>query len=66
MELQNNTDDRNEFINELRSEGLTDSLISAILDAVENPRNEDDVTFATMEDFWKWFNENEENNKQSS
>lgn len=65
MELQNNTDGRNEFINELISEGLTDSLISAVLDAIENPHNEDDIKFQTMADFWKWFNENEDN-KQSS
>lgn len=65
MELQNNTDGRNEFINELKSEGLTDSLISAVLDAIENPHNEDDIKFQTMADFWKWFNENEDN-KQSS
>ncbi len=65
MELQNNTDGRDEFINELKSEGLTDSLISAVLDAIENPHNEDDIKFQTMADFWKWFNENEDN-KQSS
>lgn len=65
MELQNSTDGRNEFINELISEGLTDSLISAVLDAIENPHNEDDIKFQTMADFWKWFNENEDN-KQSS
>ena len=51
MELQNNTDGRDEFINELKSEGLTDSLISAVLDAIENPHNEDDIKFQTMADF---------------
>ena len=65
MELQNNTEGRDEFINELRSEGLTDSLILAVLDAIENPHNEDDIKFQTMADFWKWFNENEDS-KQSS
>lgn len=53
MELQNKTDGRDKFINELKSEGLTDSLISAVLDAIENPHNEDDIKFQTMTDFWK-------------
>lgn len=65
MELQNKTDGRDKFINELKSEGLTDSLISAVLDAIENPHNEDDIKFQTKTDFWKWFNENEDS-KQSS
>ena len=52
-------------MNELRSEGFTDSLISAVLDVIENPHNEDDIKFQTMTDFWKWFNENEDS-KQSS
>ena len=65
MELQNNTEGTDEFINELRSEGLTDWLILPVLDAIENPHNEDDIKFQTMADFWKWFNENEDS-KQSS
>lgn len=51
MELQNKTDGGDEFINELRSEGLTDSLILAVLDAIENPHNEDDIKFQTNDRF---------------
>lgn len=65
MGLQNNTEGRDEFINELRSEGLTDSLISAVLDVIENPHNEDDIKFQTMTDFWKWFNENKDSEQSS-